>query len=407
MALTTKEATIIRGSIPTLREQGERVTRTFYSNLIASNPELNNIFNTVNQVSGKQPRALCSVMLAYASNIQHMSEIVPRLERMAQKHCSLGIRPDQYQLVGKYLLQAFALVLGSEWSSELQVAWGKAYSMLAKMLIARESQLYRDFGDWKGWRRFRIQDVLPESDEMCSFYLVPCDGGSIPAYMPGQYISIRVPVPKLGFYQQRQYSLSDSFNPDHYRISVQRCRAAKGYAEGTVSNLLIRNKRAGDIIEATHPAGEFYLTPGATNTPLVLISAGSGATPLVAMLNAIVDRHEIRPISWIHCSPRKAPFEDHVKRIASERRDFSFKFFRSQMTELDAQALREGDELGRMDLATVGLEKLYLNHTGTEYFICGPEALMKDISRFLYVQGVNRSNVRCELFETGEFHAEY
>ena len=402
MVLSPQEATLVKGSIPALRSHGETITFTFYSNLIRVNPDLNNIFNDVNQTNGKQPRALTSIILAYAYNIGHLSDIIPRLERVANKHCSLGIKPDQYQIVGKNLLEAFSQVLGSEWTSELESAWEKAYSMLARMLIAREGQMYRQFGTWKGWRQFRIREKVVESEGMYSYYLAPCDGGAIPSYLPGQYISIRAFVPSLGSHQQRQYSLSDSYNPKHYRISVRQSRGRYGYREGVVSNFLARNKKPGDIIEVTHPVGEFHLTPVTSNAPLVLISAGSGATPLSSMFNTVTERHDRRPISWIHCSPNKAPFEDYVRRMARERNNIAIKFFRSQAKTLDEQSQQAGDELGRLDLAGIGLEKLHLDNPSAEYFICGPEVLMRDISCFLSIQGVAEANIKCELFDTGD-----
>lgn len=403
MVLSAQEAALVKGSIPALRQHGERITYAFYSDLLSSNPELNDTFNDVNQATGKLSRALTNIILAYAYNIGHLSDIIPRLERVANKHCSLGIKPDQYQIVGKHLLEAFSQVLGPAWTPQLEAAWEKAYSALARMLIARESQMYRQFGTWKGWRQFRIHHKVAETDGMYSYYLTPCDGGPIPSYLPGQYISIRTMVPSLGSHQQRQYSLSDTYNPKHYRISVRQSGGRYGHREGVVSNFLARSKKVGDVIEVTHPVGEFFLTPGTSNAPLVLISAGSGATPLASMFNTITQRRDRRPISWIHCSPgRKAPFEDYVRRMARERDNIAVKFFRSRLKRLDEQAQKDGDELGRLDLASIGLEKLHLDKPSAEYFICGPQDLMRDITCFLTIQGVTEDNIKCELFETGE-----
>ncbi|KAG7140316.1 Flavohemoprotein like [Verticillium longisporum] len=198
MALTYKQSVLVRGSTPALREHGETITSLFYANMLRAHPELHDMFNTANQANGRQPRALTSVILAFAANLNHTAELIPRLERMCNKHCSLNIRPEHYDIVGKYLLEAFGQILGPTWTPEVQQAWHKAYSLLAKMLIGREAQLYRDFELGAGWgptafRKFRIERKVAETDDIYSFYLVPVDGRRLPAFLPGQCGSTRSP----------------------------------------------------------------------------------------------------------------------------------------------------------------------------------------------------------------------
>ncbi|KFA71687.1 hypothetical protein S40288_09533 [Stachybotrys chartarum IBT 40288] len=401
MALTYKESQLVRASVPVLREHGEAVSRLCYSNLLTAHPELNNLFNPANQRNGRQPRAFTAVILAFASHINHTSELVPRLERMCNKHCSLGVRPEHYDLVGKFLLKAFAQVLGDAWNQPLYAAWAKAYSMLAKMLTAREGQMYAEFGAWKGWRDFRVERKVLEAEGVSSLYLKPCDGGQLPPYLPGQYVSLRIAVPSTGTHQLRQYSLSDRPGRDYYRITVRRVKAGKVSAAGAVSTILDQ-KQAGDVLQLSHPTGDFFLDEEESSTPLVLISAGIGATPLMPILSTVRQRSISRPVSWIHCSPRKAPFEDEVRRLAaSSRGSLRVKFFRSQASMLEDDRPELYDR-GRMDIASMGLEKLHLDHGGAEYYICGPELLMEDVARFLYAQGVEKTRVKCELFTTGD-----
>ncbi|CRK37844.1 hypothetical protein BN1708_020384, partial [Verticillium longisporum] len=91
MALTYKQSVLVRGSTPALREHGETITSLFYANMLRAHPELHDMFNTANQANGRQPRALTSVILAFAANLNHTAELIPRLERMCNKHCSLNI----------------------------------------------------------------------------------------------------------------------------------------------------------------------------------------------------------------------------------------------------------------------------------------------------------------------------
>lgn len=411
MALTFEQSKLVRGSIPMLKEQGERITGLFYSTMITAHPELRNMFNLVNQANRRQPRALCSVILAFASNLSHTHELIPKLERVCHKHCSLGIRPEHYDIVGKYLLQAFAEVLGSGWTPQLHGAWSKAYSILARMLIGREVSLYKDFGEWQGWRSFRIHQKIAETEDIYSFYLVPSDGASLPSFIPGQYISVRIMIPGKGHLQPRQYALSETPRPDYYRISVKRDRGVqvgKGVdafqlRPGMVSNQLIDDYAAGDTVEVTHPAGDFNFDTQVYSTmPVVLISAGSGVSPLTSILNTIVENQPDRPISWIHCSARRAPFEDHVRSIARGRPNFAMRFFRSKVAEVDYRSGTARGEGLRMDLERIDREQLHLDHGAAEYYISGPEAFSFDMSKFLRGQGVDPQRIRNEWFTTGE-----
>jgi nitric oxide dioxygenase len=401
MALTYKESLLVKASVPALREHGETVSRLCYSRLLAKNPEFNNLLSKTNQATGRQPRAFTAVILAFASHINHTSELVPRMERMCNKHCSLGVKPEHYDVIGKHLLEAFAIVLGSQWTPALNSAWAKAYSMLAKMLMAREGQMYSKFGSWQGWRNFRLERKVIEADDVFSLYLAPCDGGLLPDFLPGQYISVRVPVPSTGHYALRQYSLTDCPGNDYYRITVKRVRGTKDGAAGIVSSLL-DERQAGDILQLTHPTGEFSFDNHSFTAPLVLISAGIGVTPLISILHSALTLNSDRPVSWIHCSPRKAPFEDHVRQLAQTHPNLRTKFFRSKAWQPDLENKPPQYEMGRLDLASIGLEKLHLDHGGAEYYICGPELLTEDVEGFLTIQGVDPNRIKHELFTTGD-----
>ena len=434
MALTYQQAKLVKDTIPALREHGEQITTTFYKQMLRDHPELNNYFNIVNQKNGRQPRALTAVILSFASNINHISELIPKFERLCNKHCSLGIQPEHYEIVGKYLLRAFSQVLGAAMTPAVHAAWERAYWVLAKMLIGREAQLYKDFEGWTSWRRFKIDRVVPESDDIYSFYLVPEDGKKLPRFMPGQYVSLRVHSPEDGFMQARQYSLSDAWSPDYYRISVKRDEGAR-YANsvsrsyfhpGLVSNILIDRMVPGSTVDVSHPAGDFFLDVDNTSTmPLVLISAGVGVTPMVAIANTVTRLQPGRPISWIHGSRRCVPFEDHVAHLRRTNRSFRATIFKTgaatptngadgitYFDDADADADADANGRGRdhrehyglrVDLARVDPdEDLFLNNSGTEYYVCGPEQFMLDMSNYLRARGVSPERLKFELFSTGD-----
>ena len=409
MALTYQQSKLVKDTIPALREHGEQITTTFYKNMLRDHPELNNYFNSVNQKNGRQPRALTSVILNYASNINNISELIPKFERMCNKHCSLGIHPEHYEIVGKYLLRAFGEVLGPAMTQAVFAAWEKAYWLLAKMLIGREAQLYKDFEKWSSWRKFKIDRVVPEAEDIYSFYLVPQDGKKLPEFFPGQYVSLRIHGPE-GYMQARQYSLSEAWREDYYRISVKRDEGARYsnsvsnsyFHPGLVSNMLIDHMAAGSVVELSHPAGDFFLDVNNTsNMPLVLISAGVGVTPMVAIANTVVKKQPGRHISWIHGSRRSVPFEEHVAHLRRHNPHFRTNIFKTHLASSDVVGVSYDYDF-RMDLAKVGAEDLYLQNSGTEYFICGPEQFMLEMSDYLKAQGVGAARVKFELFSTGD-----
>lgn len=410
MALTFQEAKIVKGTIPALREHGEQLTSTFYKTMLHDHPELNSYFNNVNQATGRQPRALTALILQFATNINHISELIPKLERVCNKHCSLSIRPEHYEIVGKYLLQAFARILGSSMTPEVHAAWHKAYWILARMLIGREAQLYQQFEKWTGYRKFRIDGKVSESDDIWSFRLIPVDGKRLPSFFPGQYVSVQVEAPALGYLQSRQYALSDSPKADHYRITVKRDfgslysnAVSNCYLNpGVVSNMLIDQLKNGDTVNVSHPAGEFYLdTNNPSSVPLVLISAGSGVAPLMSMLNSVVESQPYRQVSWIHCSRGRIPFESHIKQL--EQRN---PHLRAVLLQTDTASKRTtaipGDRDLRIDLAKIERSNMFLDHGSTEYYVCGPEQFMAEMGEDLQAQGVSQSRVKFGFFSTGE-----
>ncbi|KAL7813404.1 globin-like protein [Trichoderma gracile] len=414
MALTFQQVKLVRDTIPALTEHGELITTTFYRNMLTDHPELHNYFNTVNQANGRQPRALTAIILSFANNINHITELIPKMERMCQKHCSLGIRPEHYDIVGQYLIAAFGEVLGPAMTPSVQIAWNKAYWLLAKMLIGREAQLYHDWQHWQGWRRFRIEQKVEESDDIYSFYLVPEDGKQLPSFLPGQYVSVRVQVPDKDYKQLRQYSLSEQPRPDYYRITVKRDRGSQavrhpsyltnsfGENPGVVSNVLIDQKKAGDIIELTHPAGEFFLdTYNTSNSPLVLISAGVGVTPMVSILNSVIEKQPNRQISWVQGSRDSTPFFLHIRKVARDKPNVKTNIFKTRLAESDLAGVTY-DHDARIDLDKVRAEDLWLNNSSTEYFICGPEQFMMEMAKRLREFGVRSDRIKLELFSTGD-----
>ncbi|KZT03601.1 globin-like protein [Laetiporus sulphureus 93-53] len=411
MSLTPEQVQIIKSTVPILVEHGTTITTRFYQNMINAHPELKNVFNNAHQISGDQPRALAHALFAYASNIDNLGALGPTVELICNKHASFYIRPEQYDIVGTYLLAEMKNFLGDAFTPAIHDAWAAAYWQLAKLMINREAQLHKSADGWTDWRPFRIQRKVRESDEITSFYLVPVDGGKLPKFLPGQYISVHVEVPDLKALQARQYSLSDAPGKDYYRISVKResgvdvTNPASAAHPGYVSNILHENKQEGDVIDISHPYGDFYFDPaaGPADAPVVLISAGVGLTSLISILSTLTEQHTLRPISWIHAArtQKVRAFVDHISDIVREHSNVHTVFYTVKPAPEDVHGVHY-HHVGDMDLGKLDREKdLFVSDKRTQYFVCGPVSFMVDMERVLKGYGIEEGRVHVELYGTG------
>jgi nitric oxide dioxygenase len=267
-------------------------------------------------------------------------------------------------------------------------------------------------GGWTDWRDFRIAKKVKESEEITSFYLEPVDGKSLPSYKPGQYLSVKTTVPKLNYMQPRQYSLSDKPSPDYYRISVKRESGLPANEPeavvhpGYISNVLHDLRHEGDILSVSHPAGEFFLDPEVdTESPIVLLSAGVGLTPMVSILNTVLEAGSTRPISFIHGARNTSvqAFGDHVRNVAKQHSNVTTSFFISAPNEQQDVEGVHYNHVGRVRLEVLDRSKdLFLNNPQTRYFVCGPEAFMSAVEKQLIDLGVGQYRIKMEAFGTGE-----
>ena len=145
---------------------------------------------------------------------------------------------------------------------------------------------------WPGFRPLVVSRIDRESDSVVSVHLDDPEGVGLPAALPGQYLTLRLPAEPDAPPLLRNYSLSGPPGADGYRISVK--REEYGAASGYIHTRL----RAGDRLEVAAPRGTFTLRPG--DSPVLLISAGVGATPVLAMLHALAAERSAREVWWLH-----------------------------------------------------------------------------------------------------------
>ncbi|CAN8104138.1 unnamed protein product [Discula destructiva] len=402
--ISPSQLAIIKATVPALQVHGETITTVMYKNMIQAHPDMNDIFSHTSQLTGAQPRALARAVLAYALYIDDLPKLSRAIERIAQKHVSLFIQPAQYDIVGTHLLGAIGEVLDEAATPEIVDAWTAAYGVLASVFIGREAQLYKADEKWTGWRKFRIARKVLEAEDIASFYLQPADGIiPLPRFLPGQYVSLQVLVPQLGHLQSRQFSLSawPGEGGRQYRVSVKKEHDDEAKVDGILSNLLHGSYHEGDTVELSHPHGEFFLDPSdvsKSGAPVVLISAGVGATPLVAMLQALVQPSAVeRPISWVHASRSRAtqPFADEITRVLNGAKKMASHVHLRQGV---GEERRPRLDIARLDQVT----KLFIDDRRAEYYVCGPERFMLDIQKKLVESGVEKQRVFLELFATGD-----
>src|SRR5262245_42908580 len=139
--LSEKTIEIVKETAPVVAIHAEAITRRFYNLMFTGDPVTKLYFNPAHQQGGDQQRALAGAICAYAANIDNLAALGPAVELIAQKHCSLGILPEDYPVVGRHLLAAIKDVLGDAASSDVIVAWGEAYGLLAEIFIRREAEI--------------------------------------------------------------------------------------------------------------------------------------------------------------------------------------------------------------------------------------------------------------------------
>ena len=155
--------------------------------------------------------------------------------------------------------------MGDGATDEIIGAVAEAYGVLAEVCINREKEIYASQaaveGGWNGFRKFVVERKEPESDIITSFYLRPEDGGALPRFLPGQYVTVRADHPTTPT-SPRNYSLSNIPGTNHFRISVKKESGLSAETpDGLISSHLHDKVQIGDTIEVGPPCGEFTIDP--------------------------------------------------------------------------------------------------------------------------------------------------
>ena len=241
---------------------------------------------------------------------------------------------------------------------------------------------------WSGFRPLRVTQVERESSEVISLSFEPPDGSALPAALPGQFLVLRLHIKPDAAPLLRNYSLSGEPGAKAYRISVKR------EANGAGSSYLHDRVHAGDLLEVSAPRGAFTLQPG--EGPVVLVSAGIGATPVLAMLYSLVAAGSRREVWWLYGARNgnQHPFakesRELLKRLARGRSHIAY----SQPDPGD-QLGQAYDSTGHLNvplLGTLGLAP------GSDFYLCGPPKFLSSFSAELKTWGADPARIRQEIF---------
>ncbi|MEU5989988.1 globin domain-containing protein [Spirillospora sp. NPDC047418] len=389
--LSSDHAETVRATLPAVGANGVEITGRFYSALFAAHPELRHVFNQGNQANGEQRQALAGSVAAFAAHLVDPDSTMPfqqMLPRIAHKHASLGIRPEQYALVGRHLMNAVGAVLGDAVTPEVHAAWSEVYWLFATLLIHEEARLYQDTAcdPAAPYTPWRVVDRRDEAEDVVSLVLAPA-GGGVPAHRPGQYVSVAVTLPD-GLRQPRQYTLSRAAG-DTVQITVRRVRGEDAAPDGAVSQYLFEHAAPGDELELSRPFGDVVVDDG--EDPLVLISAGIGITPAAAVLDHLAAADPSREVLAVHAdrSPRthalRAQIAESGRRIAGFRQLTWYE-------EPGDGGLGADVRRGRIDVSELPLPDK------ARVFMCGPLPFMREIRRGLLDAGVSDERIHYEVF---------
>jgi ferredoxin-NADP reductase/MOSC domain-containing protein YiiM/ferredoxin len=241
---------------------------------------------------------------------------------------------------------------------------------------------------WPGFRSLEVTAITRESDSVISIRLDDPEGTPLPAARPGQYLTVRVrPVgqerPVL-----RNYSLSGRPDAGSYRIAVKREH------DGAVSGYLHSRLAVGDRLDVAAPRGTFILDR--THAPVLLISAGIGATPVLAMLQALAEEHSDREIWWLHGarSARDHAFAAEARGLLAALPNVRTHVYYSRPGPDDVEG-RDFERAGRLTAALLAeLEP----PRDAEAYVCGPAPFMDDISAGLAAMGIEAARIHTEPF---------
>ncbi len=243
-----------------------------------------------------------------------------------------------------------------------------------------------------GFRPLELAQVARESVDVVSLSLQPTDGRPLTVGLPGQFVVLRLQVEPKGPPLFRSYSLSGAPSSERYRISV------KIEPNGVAGTYLGSRVRTGDRLDVSTPRGSFVLRPG--GGPVVLLSAGIGATPVLAMLHALVASASAREVWWLHGARNRQshPFAVESRRLlqALARARSHILYSRPAAEDRLGQDFDSAGHLGMGVLERLGVPR------HADFYLCGPSTFMRDLTTGLGAWSISSDRIHTEIFSGAE-----
>jgi ferredoxin-NADP reductase/MOSC domain-containing protein YiiM/ferredoxin len=243
-----------------------------------------------------------------------------------------------------------------------------------------------------GFRQLIVIAVERESADVLSLTMQSTDGKSLTPALPGQYVVLHLRPTTEGTPLFRSYSLSGPVSTENYRISV------KIEPNGVAGTWLREHVRIGDSLDVSSPRGSFVLQAG--ERPVVLLSAGIGATPVLAMLHALAVARSTRKILWLHAARDgdHHPFAAEVRRlmvsIPHSRRHICYS--RPGSVDKLGEDFDSSGHFSQSVFAEAGVSR------DADIYLCGPNRFMADMKTALSTFGVATERIHVEIFNGGE-----
>jgi ferredoxin-NADP reductase len=236
----------------------------------------------------------------------------------------------------------------------------------------------------------RVSRIDAESASVFSLILVSTDAEPLAAALPGQFVVFRLPVQPGAPPLLRSYSLSDLPGAGHYRVSI------KQEENGLASNYLRTRITTGSILEVSAPRGSFTLRSG--NEPVVLLSAGVGATPVLAMLHALAAGKSSNPVWWLYGARNREehPFREESRALVKELK-YGYSYIQYSRPGTAEQQGVDFDAAGRLTVSA--FDKIGIPDE-SQFYLCGPSAFLRELTAGLAAWGVAADHIHTEIFGT-------
>ncbi|MGP5688704.1 hemin transporter [Glutamicibacter ardleyensis] len=311
------------------------------------------------------------------------------LKRVALKHISLGVRPNQYTIVHENPMWAIVDVLGDAATPEVAAVWDEVYWLMANLLINKERGLYSavDLNPDEIWRTWGVVERRKETADTVAFVVKRTNPRPTNQSLPEPYVSLKM-IMKGGVHQLRQHSPTAVDDGDHRQFAVKRVRGIQRAPDGEMSNLLHDTVKVGDRVQLAALFGDVVLNY--SNRPLVLASAGIGLTPMEGMPSHKVKSHTHRKVQLLHADGDSGSYalrrqvEDSLAQLNEGKPDVWF--------ERAEGNLERNENSGYMNIDNVDLPE------DAEYYLCGPLAFMKLVRSALIARGIPAKDIQYEVF---------